>query len=175
MGFAVWDYYGKELYFVDYGTNGGSHATSSVCLQDSVLYLTGMLTSGGAQFGDVTVPNSGSSQSFIARYVDTAFMHPYTGSFAREDIQLVVRDGEPLFTVYPNPCAQRVTVEWDAAEPPVAASLTDMTGRTHNVSLSSSGEGRYSIDFSHLPAANYLLTLTTASGLRTTSRIIKRM
>ena len=175
MGFAVWDYDGNELCFVDYGTNGGSrHATSSVCLVDSVLYLTGMLASGGAQFGDVTVPNSGSSQSFIARYVDTAFMHPYVRPGSQQNIQLVVRDGEPVVTVYPNPCAQRVTVNWNGDEPPVAATVTDISGRTYNVTLSASGQGRYTVDFSSLPSANYLLTLVTPSGHRVTSRLLKR-
>ena len=185
MGFAVWDYDGNELCFVDYGTNGdASHATRSVCLVDSVLYLTGMLASGGAQFGDVTVYNSGSSQSFIARYVDTAFMHPYVHHGDLQDIQLVVRGGEPVATVYPNPCAQRVTVDWDGDEPPVAATVTDITGRTYSVALAAAGAGhsdsgakttgRYTIDFSSLPAANYLLTLTTPSGHRVTTRLLKR-
>ena len=185
MGFAVWDYDGNELCFVDYGTNGGSrHVTSSACLVDSVLYLTGMLASGGAQFGDVTVYNSGSSQSFIARYVDTAFMHPYVHHGDLQDIQLVVRGGEPVATVYPNPCAQRVTVDWDGDEPPVAATVTDITGRAYSVALTAAGAGhsdsgakttgRYTIDFSSLPAANYLLTLTTPSGHRVTTRLLKR-
>lgn len=185
MGFAVWDYDGNELYFVDYGLNGSqTNATRSICLQDSVLYLTGMLASGGAQFGDVTVPNSGSSQSFIARYVDTAFMHPYVRPGGQQDIQLVVRDGEPVATVYPNPCAQRVTVDWDGDEPPLAATVTDITGRTYSVALAAAGAGhsdsgakitgRYTIDFSSLPAANYLLTITTPSGHSVTTRLLKR-
>jgi hypothetical protein len=175
MGFAVWDYDGNELYFVDYGTNGSSsHATSSVCLVDSVLYLTGMLASGGAQFGDITVPNSGSSQSFIARYVDTAFMHPYVRPGGQQDIQLVVRDGEPVVTVYPNPCAQRVTVDWDGEEPLASAFVTDISGRSYDIILKAAGQGRYTVDFSSMPPANYLLTLVTASGHRITSRLMKR-
>jgi hypothetical protein len=175
MGFAVWDYDGNELYFVDYGTNGSSsHATSSVCLVDSVLYLTGMLASGGAQFGDITVPNSGSSQSFIARYVDTAFMHPYVRPGGQQDIQLVVRDGEPVVTVYPNPCAQRVTVDWDGKEPLASAFVTDISGRSYDIILKAAGQGRYTVDFSSMPPANYLLTLVTASGHRITSRLMKR-
>lgn len=185
MGFAVWDYDGNELCFVDYGINGSlNNGIRSICQVDSVLYLTGMLASGGAQFGDVTVYNSGSSQSFIARYVDTAFMHPYVHHGDLQDIQLVVRGGEPVATVYPNPCAQRVTVDWDGDEPPVAATVTDITGRTYSVALAAAGAGhsdsgakttgRYSIDFSSLPAANYLLTLTTPSGHRVTTRLLKR-
>lgn len=175
MGFAVWDYDGNELYFVDYGLNGSqTNATRSICLQDSVLYLTGMLASGGAQFGDVTVPNSGSSQSFIARYVDTAFMHPYVRPGSQQDIQLVVRDGEPVVTVYPNPCAQRVIVDWSGDEPPLAATVTDISGRTYSVTLAASGQGRYTVDFSSLPSANYLLTLVTPSGHSVTTRLLKR-
>ena len=175
MGFAVWDYDGNELYFVDYGVNGSqNNATRSVCLRDSVLYLTGMLASGGAQFGDITVPNSGSSQSFIARYVDTAFMHPYVRPGGLQDIQMVVRGGEPVVTVYPNPCAQRVTVDWDGAEPPSSAFVTDIAGRTYDATLSSSGDGRFTVDLSHLPRADYLLTFVTPSGSRVTARILKR-
>ncbi len=175
MGFAVWDYDGNELFFVDYGTDGGSrHTTSSVCLVDSMLYLTGMLASGGAQFGDITVPNSGSSQSFIARYVDTAFMHPYVQPGSQQDIQLVVRDGEPVVTVYPNPCAQRVTVDWDGEEPLASAFVTDISGRSYDIILKAAGQGRYTVDFSSMPPANYLLTLVTASGHRITSRLMKR-
>ncbi len=185
MGFAVWDYDGNELCFVDYGINGSlNNGIRSICLVDSVLYLTDMLASGGAQFGDVTVPNSGSSQSFIARYVDTAFMHPYVRPGGQQDIQLVVRDGEPVVTVYPNPCAQRVTVDWNGDEPPIAATVTDITGRTYSVALTAAGAansdsgakitGRYAIDFSSLPAANYLLTLVTPSGHSVTTRLLKR-
>ncbi|MBQ6237613.1 MAG: T9SS type A sorting domain-containing protein [Bacteroidales bacterium] len=175
IGFAVWDYDGNELCFVDYGINGSlNNGIRSICLVDSVLYLTGMLASGGAQFGNVTVPNSGSSQSFIARYVDTAFMHPYVRPGGQQDIQLVVRGGEPVATVYPNPCAQRVTVDWNGDEPPLAATVTDITGRTYSVTLSASGQGRYTVDFSSLPAANYLLTITTPSGHSVTSRLMKR-
>lgn len=185
MGFAVWDYDGNELCFVDYGINGSlNNGIRSICLVDSVLYLTGMLASGGAQFGDVTVYNSGSSQSFIARYVDTAFMHPYVRPGGQQDIQLVVRDGEPVVTVYPNPCAQRVTVDWNGDEPPLAATVTDITGRTYSVALTAAGAGqydseakiagRYTIDFSSLPAANYLLTITTPSGHSVTTRLLKR-
>ena len=175
MGFAVWDYDGNELYFVDYGVNGSSNnATSSVCLRDSVLYLTGMLASGGAQFGDITVPNSGSSQSFIARYVDTAFMHPYVRPGSQQDIQLVVQDGEPVVTVYPNPCAQRVKVHYEGSEPLKSAFVTDITGRQHQVFLSAQGDGQYSVDFSSMPPANYLLTLITSSGKLITSRLLKR-
>ncbi len=175
MGFAVWDYDGNELYFVDYGVNGSvNNGTRSMCLQDSVLYLTGMLASGGAQFGDITVPNAGASQSFIARYVDTAFMHPYVQPGSQQDIQLVVRDGEPVVTVYPNPCTQRVTVDWDGEEPLASAFVTDISGRSYDIILKAAGQGRYTVDFSSMPPANYLLTLVTASGHRITSRLLKR-
>ena len=111
-------------------------------------------------------------------------MHPYVHHGDLQDIQLVVRGGEPVATVYPNPCAQRVTVDWDGDEPPVAATVTDITGRTYSVALAAAGAahsdsgaritGRYTVDFSSLPAANYLLTLTTPSGHRITTRLLKR-
>ena len=175
MGFAVWDYDGNELLFVDYGTSGVTNQASSVCMHDSILYLTGMLASGGARFGDMTVYPTGASQSYIAKYVDTAFMHPYRGcNDCREDIHMLVHDGEPVVTVYPNPCSQRVSVRYDGGEPLVSAFLTDMAGRRHDVAVSKQDEGLYTIDFTTLPSANYLLTLVTSSGKQITSRLLKR-
>ena len=173
LGLAIWDYDGNQLSFIDYNACSVSNSPVGAYLHDSILYLTGVVYS-GAEFGDNILSSYPDSRVYIAKYVDTAFMHPYVRPGSQQDIQLVVRDGEPVATVYPNPCAQRVTVDWDGDEPPLAATVTDISGRTYSVALAASGQGRYTVDFSSLPAANYLLTITTSSGHRVTTRLLKR-
>ena len=111
--------------------------------------------------------------AFIARYVDTAFLRPYVHPVNPEpqDIRLATNDGGGCMVAYPNPFRQRVRVRYHGTERLREAFLTDMQGRRERVTLAPVGEGEYSLDFSHLPPAPYLLTLVTHSGKQITARL----
>jgi hypothetical protein len=127
-------------------------------------------------FGDTTLRAYNSTDcttSFIARYVDTAFMRPYVHPVNPEpqDIRLATNDDGGCLVAYPNPFRQRVRLRYKGSEPPREAYLTDMQGRRERVELVRVGEWEYSLDFGHLPPAPYLLTLVTHSGRQITARL----
>ena len=76
IAFAVWDYDGHELMVENYNVEHPQTLTKQIHILDSAVYLTGTLHE-DATFGDITLRSSGSSQAYVARYVDTAFMRPY--------------------------------------------------------------------------------------------------
>ena len=55
-----------------------------------------------ATFGDITTQNYGNSQVFIAKYVDTAFMHPYPHPSDRQE-QSIVWQQELSFNLADSP------------------------------------------------------------------------
>ena len=80
-GFAMtmFDYSGRVIGGVDYGieTRTGNYA-GPIIQHDSILYLCNMLRS-DARFGDIDFTVLGYTNC-IAKYVDTALMHPYVWS-----------------------------------------------------------------------------------------------
>lgn len=68
---------------------------------DSAVYLGGVVYD-DATFGTHVVPNYGNSTVYIAKYVDTAFMHPYVHSDPREP-QEIVWDQELAFSLSDTP------------------------------------------------------------------------
>ena len=136
----------------------------------------------GAQFGDISIPNGGKSTAYIARYVDTAFLTPYTpidtthtDPIDTGSVRITVVGDEGAFVAYPNPFRQKVTIEVQGGEPLAeTAWLTDLTGRRQQMRLTAEGAGRYSLDLTSRPQATYLLTLTTASGKTHTVRLLKQ-
>ena len=173
LGLSIFDYRGTPIMGVDYAALSPRNEPGSMCLKDSILYVSGRLTS-DATFGDIYLPNQ-EDFAFIARYVDTAFMTPYVYTGDTSDVRITVVDDEGAFVVYPNPFRQRVTIKVEGGEPLVeTAWLTDLTGRQEQVRLTAEGTGRYSLDLTARPQASYLLTLTTVSGKTHTLRLLKQ-
>lgn len=76
MGLMIWDYDGHEVEYIDYVSDGINNNCGTILLKDSTLYLSGTLYS-GATFGNISISATGSSQTYLARYTDSAFMTPY--------------------------------------------------------------------------------------------------
>ncbi len=174
---SIWDYSGHEILYLELSDVDSNYRhISGALFSDSSLYIYGSVSNMELHFGDTTLRSySGTdcTTAFIARYVDTAFLRPYVHPVNPEpqDIRLATNDGGGCLVAYPNPFRQRVRVRYKGSEPPREAYLTDMQGRRERVELVPVGEWEYSLDFSHLPPAPYLLTLVTHSGKQITARM----
>ena len=84
IAFAVWDYDGHELMVKNYNVSHPKNLTKQIHILDSAVYLTGVLHE-DATFDTITLRGTGHSQAYVARYVDTAFMHPYVHREGREE------------------------------------------------------------------------------------------
>ena len=172
---VIWDYSGHEILYLELsGVDENYRSIAGALFSDSSLYLYGNLANGvQLRFGDTTLIGSSCTTAFIARYVDTAFLRPYVHPVNPEpqDIRLATSEDGGCMVAYPNPFRQRVRVRYHGTERLCEAFLTDMQGRRERVTLAPVGEGEYSLDFSHLPPAPYLLTLVTHSGKQITARL----
>ena len=108
IGFVIWDYSGREVEMVArYGVSGLANQVNAPILKDSILYLTGSAYE-DFTFGDITTYNYGYSQVFIAKYVDTAFMHPYLHPSDRQE-QSIVWQQDLVFTLADSPVTLTAT------------------------------------------------------------------
>ena len=173
LGLSVFDYNGNLIMGIDYSALSPTNDPGSISLHDSILYLSGILTS-DATFGDIHLPEQGRF-AYMAKYIDTAFMTPYVHTEEPGEVSItLVEDGAAL-VAYPNPFRQKVTIEVQGGEPLTeTAWLTDLTGRREQVRLTPDGPGQYSLDLTSRPQATYLLTLTTADGRQHTVRLLKQ-
>ena len=100
--FAAWDYIGQEIgLYARYGVSSFYNAAYPPIVKDSIVYLMGSIWD-DATFGDITTQNYGNSQVFIAKYVDTAFMHPYPHPSDRQE-QSIVWQQELSFNLADSP------------------------------------------------------------------------
>ncbi len=99
---AIWDYSGHEVGIVNhYNVRSIDNVFNSPIIKDSILYLTGSAYE-DVTFGDITSHNYGYSQVFIAKYVDTAFIHPYVHPSDRQE-QSIVWQQDLVFTLADSP------------------------------------------------------------------------
>ena len=178
---VVWDYSGHEILYMEISDVDSNYRhISGALFSDSSLYIYGSVSNMELHFGDTTLraySGTDCTTAFIARYVDTAFLRPYVHPVSppdtqqTEEIRVMVQDDIGCLVAYPNPFRQRVRVRYHGTERLREAFLTDMQGRRERVELAPVGEGEYSLDFSHLPPAPYLLTLVTHSGKQITARL----
>ena len=165
---------------IDLGNDDTKSRPGQCLLRDSILYLTGALAS-NAYLGDITL-YAGDNNSYIIKYVDTAFMTPYV--YVAPPIDTTIIDTSTVgisdfsiinshFSIYPNPFRQRVTIECSETLAETAW-LTDLTGRREQVRLTAEGTDCYSLDLSSRPQTTYLLTLITASGKTHTMKLLKQ-
>ena len=176
LALAIFDYSGTIIKGIDYNVINSRSRPGTISLRDSLLYLSGELIS-DALFGEAPFLSNGIQNAFIALYIDTAFMSPYTGGTGNVSITFTPDVG--AFTVYPNPFRQIVNIKVENTElksvnGTVTAILTDITGRSEEVHLAPQGGGRYLLDLTARPQASYLLTLTTADGRQHTLHLLSQ-
>ena len=166
MGFGIWDYEGNEINYEDYHTYARTNQTGPIYVSDSLVYLTGTLFS-DATFGSHIAHNTSNDQAFIAKYVDTAFMHPYIRPDLREQ-QAIAWEQELRFVLADSPVVLTATA---SSGLPVAYRVEDSTvARAEGVTLHLLREGSTTVtatqpgDEHYRPAAPVTLPLTVTVG-----------
>ena len=163
-GLIIFDYSGNVIGGIDYGSvlDGCAHNYNGpIVAHDSVLYLCNILKT-NAQFGNISFPVYGET-NVIAKYVDTAFMHPY------------VRPTHGISTVtavaprvYPVPASDRLHFDCPAGVVPTAVAAISLTGWRMPLTATAT-----TADISCLAPGAYLLEIT--AGKETYyARFIKR-
>ena len=159
VALTVFDYSGRVIDGIDYGieTQNANNCLGPIVLHDSVLYLCNNFCA-SPTFGSIHYPVFDRA-NVIARYVDTAFMHPYV----RPTHGINTVTAEPELTLAPNPTTGALTVSCEAAIE--AVELYDMQGRCV---LSRECSGTLAVlDLKALPAGTYVLVAHTAKGSAT--------
>ena len=148
VAFLAWDYNGHEIGVISrYNVHGPRKELYSPIVIDSVVYLTGSLVE-SATFDTITTHNQGSSQVYIAKYVDPEFARPY---------------------VHPSD-RQEQTIEWQQdlvfalADSPVTLTATATSGLPVSYTSSDSTIAYVEGDRLHLVADGYAWLTATQDG-----------
>lgn len=150
-GLIVFDYSGNIIGGIDYGCMADNlhNYSGPIVAHDSVLYLCSLLRT-SAQFGDISFPAYGHTNC-IAKYVDTAFMHPYVRPSLGISTAAAVAP-----RVYPVPASDRLHFDCPAGGVPTAVAAISLSGWRMPLTATAS-----SADVSCLAPGVYLLEITT--------------
>lgn len=153
IGLLVYDYIGNLIDGIDYDcvlSNCITNYPGPIVAHDSVLYLCNLLAA-NAQFGDISFPVYGET-NVIAKYVDTAFMHPYVRPTHGISTAAAVAP-----RVYPVPATDRLHFDSPAGSVPTAVAAISLSGWRMPLTATAS-----SADVSCLAPGAYILEITTA-------------
>ncbi len=145
--FAIWDYDGNEISIMKHGFSNLGNILHAPQVIDSIVYLTGSIWE-DATFGDITTQNYGSSQVFIAKYVDPAFAEPYVHPSDRQE-QTIEWQQDLVFTL---------------ADSPVTLTATATSGLPVSYTSSDSTIAYVEGDRLHLVADGYAWLTATQEG-----------
>ncbi len=157
-GLNIFDYQGHVIGGVHYAAYP-SNQTGTIALHDSILYVVNRLST-DATFGDIHVNGRGAYFVCIAKYVDTAFMHPYKSTDKDPGIRVeVVQEGLTVIR-YPNPTTGHLTIVMNGRRLS-RAYLAGADGKAQPLAVSPAGDDRYSADLSAFPDGSYTLILVS--------------
>ncbi len=166
IGMMMWDYDGNEIGYQNYHSNGIYNQGGQVHLVDSALYLTGHLFT-DATFGDISARCLDYDMAYMAKYVDTSFMHPYVRPDLREQ-QTIAWEQELRFALADSTAALTAAA---SSGLPVAYYVEDSTvARAEGATLHLLREGSTLVtatqpgDEHYRPAAPVTLPLTVTAG-----------
>lgn len=165
-GMMIWDYDGNEIGYADYHSGSPANNCGQVHLVDSALYLTGQLFT-GATFGDISARCLDYDMAYMAKYVDTSFMHPYVRPDLREQ-QTIAWEQELRFALADSTAALTAAA---SSGLPVAYYVEDSTvARAEGATLHLLRAGSTTVtatqpgDERYRPAAPVTLPLTVTEG-----------
>ena len=148
---VMFDYSGNTINAIDYNSYSLNNAPGGIVVHDSAIYLLNLLTT-SARFGDIDFPAYGPTNC-IAKYVDTAFMHPYV----RPMHGITVADGHSSIAVHPNPARERLFFDLPAGSVRSACAIS-ATGIRTQLPLRANGA-----DISALAPGLYIIEIDTPS------------
>ena len=144
---VIWDNNGHEIGLIMLGQHSPLNGATQTHVIDSILYLTGYVYEDAA-FDTIMIHNYGSSQAYIAKYIDPAFAQPY---------------------VHPSD-RQEQTIEWQQdlvfalADSPVTLTATATSGLPVSYTCSDSTIAYVEGDRLHLVADGYAWLTATQDG-----------
>ncbi len=145
---AIWDYNGRAIDLpIHFNVRSPENIFNSPIIKDSILYLTGSAYE-DITFGDITTQNYGSSQVFIAKYVDPAFAEPYVHPSDRQE-QTIEWQQDLVFTL---------------ADSPVTLTATSTSGLPITYTCNDSSIAYVRGDTLHLVADGYTWLTATQDG-----------
>ena len=151
---TMFDYSGRVIGGIDYSCLSPDNRPGSIIMHDSILYLHNMLTA-DARFGDIDFPVIGATHC-IAKYVDTALMHPYVwnpaGIGAAQAVQpkvYPVPATDMLHFVVPNGTATKATAI------SVLGNKTTLPTKGNSADVSALAPGTYILEISNGKAKYY--------------------
>ena len=142
----MFDYSGNTINAIDYNSYSINNAPGGIVVHDSAIYLLNLLTT-SARFGDIDFPAYGPTNC-IAKYVDTAFTHPYV----RPVHGITVADGRSSIAVHPNPARDRLFFDLPAGSVRSACAIsatgirTPLPLRANGADISALAPGLYIIE-----------------------------
>ena len=148
---VMFDYSGNTINTIDYNSYSLNNVPGGIVVHDSAIYLLNLLTT-SARFGDIDFPAYGPTNC-IAKYVDTAFMHPYV----RPVHGITVADGHSSIAMHPNPARDRLFFDLPAGSVRSACAIS-ATGIRTQLPLRANGA-----DISALAPGLYIIEIDTPS------------
>ncbi len=104
---VIWDNDGHEIGLIMLGQHSPVNGATQTHVIDSILYLTGYVYEDAA-FDTIMIHNYGSSQAYIAKYIDPAFARPYVHPSDRQE-QMIEWQQDLVFTLADSPVTLTAT------------------------------------------------------------------
>ncbi len=98
---VIWDNDGHDIGLIMLGQHSPVNGATQTHVIDSILYLTGYVYEDAA-FDTIMTHNYGSSQAYIAKYIDPAFARPYVHPSDRQE-QFIEWQQDLVFTLADSP------------------------------------------------------------------------
>ena len=144
---VIWDNDGHEIGLIMLGQHSPLNGATQTHVIDSILYLTGYVYEDAA-FDTIMTHNYGSSQAYIAKYVDPTFAQPYVHPSDRQE-QMIEWQQDLVFTL---------------ADSPVTLTATATSGLPVSYTSSDSTIAYVEGDRLHLVADGYAWLTATQEG-----------
>lgn len=149
MCLSIFDYQGQIIGGYDYNTFNSRQVPYSISLQDSSLYLSGMILQ-DATFGDVQFSVNNTYNVFVTKLVDSSYCVPYESP----QVGIVSLENDAPLSIYPNPTHDYLQMNHEEAVSDVYA--LSVYGNRIPLHISSN-----QIDVSALASGVYILELNT--------------
>ena len=144
---VIWDNDGHDIGLIMLGQHAPVNGATQTHVIDSILYLTGYVYEDAA-FDTIMIHNYGSSQAYIAKYIDPAFARPYVHPSDRQE-QFIEWQQDLVFTL---------------ADSPVTLTATATSGLPVSYTSSDSTIAYVEGDRLHLVADGYAWLTATQDG-----------
>jgi hypothetical protein len=156
LGLAILDYNLNTIKGFDIDSHSPNSKSGPITITDSVLYITNHISDARARFGEILFQEDLSKHyAVVAKYVDTAFMTPYTTPTIVSNIQ--TKKDINVISVFPNPTISQLNI--NLSEQILSIKTVSMLGQ--HTTLNHNGT---SVDVSPLAPGIYIMEIHTSKN-----------